>query len=225
MRKITLLMLVLSFIFAGCSSNTEQKQDKAAKEATQGAGADKSSAESADQKDYTFDEESFKYAFTVYAAEDKSYKINGVTFTEYAVNSPDKKLNGTSIEVKLASFNTIADLNNGKGGEWPASMGPIRDNNVINGFFKKLAQNETASAKVIGVDASNVEVEVTLNDVTKVLKMPYTITDGVLTATASTDVVEYNAADAFKNLVALCTGYHYGKSWSDVDLTFSVKVQ
>jgi hypothetical protein len=212
MPKVTLFLIVISFIFSGCSSNTEQKKSATTKEATK-------------QVSLNFDQESFQFSMTTYAAEDKSYKITGMTFTDFTVNSPENALNGTSIEVKLASLNSTADLNNGKGGMWPESMAPIRDNNVINGFIKKLTENETATAKIVGVSESDVDLEVNLNGVTKVLIMPYSITEGVLTASASADVLDFNAAEAFKNLEQLCAGYHYGKTWSDVDLSFSVKVQ
>ena len=218
MGKKTFLMMVFAVIFAGCSGPSEQKMESAdVEESTAG--------EETVGTSYNFDEGSFTFGFTGYAAQDKSYAVTGITFEEFTVSSPENKLDGTSIEVKLASVNSSADKNNGKGGEWSDIMIPARDENIVNGFINNLAQKETATAKVVGVDDSKIDLEVTLNDVTKVVEMPYTVTDGVLTAKGSTDVAEYNGNEAFKKFAMLCTAFHYGKSWSDIELTFSMNVQ
>lgn len=213
--------MVFAVIFAGCSAPSEQKMESA--DVEENAAGEEMMA--ADGASYGFDEGSFAFGFTAYAAQDKSYAITGITFEEFTVDSPENKLEGTSIEVKLASVNSSADKNNGKGGEWSDIMIPARDENIVSGFVNNLAQKETATAKVVGIDRSKIDLEVTLNDVTKVVEMPYTVTDGVLTAKGSTDVVEYNGSEAFEKFAALCTAFHYGKSWSDIELMFSVKVQ
>ena len=231
MRKLSLLMMVVAFIFAGCSGASEQKAEPEQKvESEQKAGSEQeteeASGEEAESKAYSFDKDSFAFSFTAYGAKDKSYSIAGITFKDFTVNSPDNKLTGTTLEVKLGSVDSSADKNNGKGGDWPDMILPTRDENIVKGFVDNLAKKETATAKVVGVDDAKVDLEVTLNGVTKVVEMPYTITDGVLTAKGSTDVLDYNASKAFEEFANLCTAaWHYGKSWSDIELTFSVNVE
>lgn len=209
---MTLMMMVIAVIFAGCSDASEQKVETA-------------TGEEAGNAAYNFDEESFTFGFTGYGAKDKSYVITGITFKEFTVDSPDNKLDGTSIEVKLGSVDSSVDKNNGQGGEWSDIMISARDENIATGFIDNLVQKETATAKVVGVDASKIDLEVTLNGVTKIVEMPYTVTDGVLTAKGSTDVVEYNGSEAFEKFASVCSAFHYGKSWSDIEFTFSVNVQ
>ncbi|UZJ41302.1 hypothetical protein OO006_13315 [Prosthecochloris sp. SCSIO W1101] len=216
---MSFLMIVLAVIFTGCSGASEQKVESEQKsEAVTG--------ENVSSVDYAFDKDSFAFSFTAYGAKDKSYVITGITFKDYTVDSPDNKLEGTTLEVKLGSVDSSFDKNNGKGGDWSDIILPTRDENIVKGFVDNLAEKETATAKVVGVDDTKIDLEVTLNGVTKVVEMPYTVTDGVLTAKGSTDVVEYNASDAFEEFANICSAaFHYGKSWSDIELIFSVNVQ
>lgn len=219
MRKLSFLMMVFAVIFAGCSGASEPKVESEQK-------SEAVTSENASAVDYAFDKDSFAFSFTAYGAKDKSYAITGITFKDFTVNSPENKLDGTSLEVKLGSVDSFADKNNGKGGEWSDIIIPTRDENIVKGFVDNLAEKETATAKVVGVDEAKIDLEVTLNGVTKVIEMPYTVTDGVLTAKGATDVAKYNASEAFEKLANICSAaFHYGKSWSDIELTFSVNVQ
>lgn len=219
MQKLSFLMMVLAVIFAGCSGTSEQKVESEQK-------SEVVTGENVSTVDYAFDKGSFAFSFTAYGAKDKSYVITGITFKDFTVDSPDNKLEGTTLEVKLGSVDSFADKNNGKGGDWSDIILPTRDENIVKGFVDNLAEKETATAKVVSVDDSKIDLEVTLNGVTKVVEMPYTVTDGVLTAKGNTDVVEYNASDAFEKFANICSAaFHYGKSWSDIELIFSVNVQ
>ena len=220
MRKMRLLMMVFAVIFAGCSGPSEQKVESEQK------AEEVAASENTGNTAYNFDKDSFAFSFTAYAAKDKSYVITGITFKEFTVDSPDNKLEGTTLEVKLGSVDSFADKNNGKGGEWSDIIIPTRDENIVKGFVENLAEKETATAKVVGVDEAKIDLEVTLNGVTKVIEMPYTVTDGVLSAKGTTDVLEYSASDAFEKFANICSAaWHYGKSWPDIELTFSVNVQ
>ena len=226
MHKISFILAISVFLLAACSGGSKKEQKST--EIPEPKIEDKkvtSGSQSSELAQFAFDETSFKFSFTGFGAKDKSYRVTGITFNEFSVNSPANKLKGTTLNVKLASIDTKADMNNGLGSNWPDAMAPVRNNNIIMAFINNLNEKETAKAKVIEIHDSILDLEVTLNGVTKIVEMKYLVENGMLTAQGTTDVADYNAGEAFKKLAALCSvAFHHGKSWSDIELTFSVNV-
>ena len=103
MRKLSFLMVVLAVIFAGYLGASQQKVESEQKfEAVTG--------ENASTVDYAFDKDSFAFGFTAYGAKDKACVITGITFKDFTVDSPDNKLEGTTLEVKLGSVDKKTSL-------------------------------------------------------------------------------------------------------------------
>lgn len=225
MIKNSLLIVALVFLIASCTSKSDKKETTE-KTTTPPPVEQNKEIEETDFTNFKFDKSTFKFGFTGYGAKEKTYAVSGITFDEFTVNSSDAKLKGTSIAIKLASINSSADLNNGLGGEWPESIVTARNMNILNGFVFQLAEKETVSAKVIAVDASKLDLEVALNGVTKTVAMTYKVNNGVLSAEGKIDVLDFNASEAFNNFSRMFSAaFHQGKSWSDVTLTFTVKIQ
>lgn len=176
---------------------------------------------------YTPDEAGFKFSFTGYGAPDKSYIVSGNTFKEYKVASETGKLVGATIEVDAKSLDTSHDLNNGMGGEWPASIPAIRNGNVVNGLFMNFKDPGKITGKIASIDVETINLDLGMNGVTKTIPMKYSVKDGVLTAEGTLDIIkDYAGEDAFKKFGVICTAtWHKGKSWTDVTITFSVPVK
>lgn len=174
----------------------------------------------------TFDEESFRFSIIGYGAKDKSYVVSGMTFKEYEVTSPEKHLIGTTLSFDPSSIDTSEDMNNGLGGEWDATFAGIRNTNIITGFINNMAEKETVTAEITSVGQIDLELEVTINGVSKDIEMSYTVDEeGLLSATGKIDVLDFNTKDAFEKLGQLCTlAFHQGKTWSEVGLEFTVRV-
>lgn len=181
----------------------------------------------ADQCDYTPDKEKFNFGFTAYGFPNKSYDVKDNTFTEYELASESGKLQGASITIKTASVNTHADKRNwDRSGEWPDATLKLRDMNIVNGLFKAFANGDTISAKISGINDKEITLAVTMNDVTKDVAMPYTIEDGVLKAKGTLEIMDFKAEKAWQQFNNICsTSWHQGKTWTDIDIYFSVPVQ
>lgn len=174
---------------------------------------------------YKPDQEGFSMSFTAYGAPDKSYIVKDNTFKEYSLSSDSGFLNGASIEIDATTLDTSATKDNGLGGEWPAAFLTMRDSNVTNYFFNKF---KTEPAKIMAtisaVNEGSLDLDVTMNGVTKTLPMSFIIQDGQLLAEGGLEILDFSPK-AFKSLAAMCAGFHQGKSWSDIDLKFQVPVE
>ena len=160
-----------------------------------------------------------KVDFTFYGAEDKSYVVTKNTFKTITVTGD--KLEGAKAEIDLMSIDTSADLSNGDS-KWPAAMVKVRDNNTINGLFKKFTKGDgKAIAKITKVNKDSVDVEITMNGVTETINMTTKTEGDTTTASGKLDIVKF-APEAFQNFAKLCAGFHKGKSHSEIDLNFTV---
>ena len=160
-----------------------------------------------------------KVDFTFYGAKDKSYVVTKNTFKTIKITGD--KLEGATAEIDLMSVDTSADLNNGAG-KWPAAMMKVRDMNTVNGLFKKMTKGDgKATAKVTKVEKDSIDVEITMNGVTKTVKMATKADDKGTVATGKLDIVKF-APDAFKNFAKLCAGFHKGFSHSEIDLVLTL---
>ncbi len=160
-----------------------------------------------------------KLAFTFYGDKDKSYAVTKNKFKDTKISGD--KLEGATAIIDLMSIDTSADLKN-KDRAWPAAMMKMRDNNTINGLFKKMTKGDgKATATVIKVGDKSLDVEVTLNGKTETITME-TKKDGDNTiATGPLDIDKF-APEAFKNFAKLCSGFHYGHSHAIIDLELTI---
>ena len=175
---------------------------------------------------YTFNKDAFTFNVTGYGAKDKSYVVSNITFKKFDIKSKGQLL-GTTLSFDPLSIDTSKDMNNGQGGEWPAAFAAVRNGNITNGFFNNLAKKGNVTAEVVAVNAKDVDVKVTLNGVSKTVKMVYSIDDkGMLSAKGKIDLLDFSASDAFKKFEEVCTAaFHQGKTWSEIGLNFTLKTK
>ncbi|AFJ02996.1 YceI-like protein [Methylophaga frappieri] len=180
----------------------------------------------ASQCDFTPDKEGFDFSFTAFGAPDKSYVVSGNRFTKYEVASESGKLLNATIDIDASSLDTSHDLSNGMGGEWPDSIPPVRNENVVKNLFMNFVDPGTIQAKIVEIKDGELSLDVTMNGETRTVPMSYEVVDGKLQAKGSLDILDFNASEAFKKFEAVCTTiWHKGKTWSTVDLTFTVPVE
>ena len=106
-----------------------------------------------------------------------------------------------------------------------------RDVKLLNEFFKKMS-GEGISAKVISLQKNKearktgiATVEVTMNSVSRKVPMKYAFQDGKLSANGVIDLLDFNAATALKSINTSCFALHKGKTWSDVNIGFTMNIK
>ena len=105
-----------------------------------------------------------------------------------------------------------------------------RDVKLLNEFFKKMS-GTGINAKIISLvknkDARKtgvVTIEVTMNGTTRNVPMKYAFKDGKLTANGVIDLVDFKAEGALKSINTACFALHKGKTWSDVNIGFTMDI-
>jgi len=110
------------------------------------------------------------------------------------------------------------------------SKNPGRDVKLLNAFFKKMA-GPNIKAKIISLKRDKdvrksgiVITSVTMNGVTKTVPMRYAFSNGVLSANGVVDLIDFNATPALQSINKACFDLHQGKTWSDVNIGFTMKI-
>ena len=163
----------------------------------------------------------FTLDFTFFGATDKSYVVKKNKFKTIKSTFPFGKLENASIEIDLLSIDTSEDLNNGTR-KWPISMAKVRDMNIKNGLFKVFTIDpKKAIAKITKVNANSVNIDIKINGVTQNINMTTTIDADTLEASGKLDVAKFSSK-AWNKFSTICRGFHKGKSWSEIDVFFTV---
>lgn len=220
--KKSIVFLSAIMAFASCGSNESKESASETEDSPKVEEAQKEENKAA----LKFDKSSFNFSITGYGGENKSYVVSQIIFKEFEVTSAENLLLGTRLTFNPGSVDTSKDLNNGTGGDWPAAFAEVRNGNIINGFVNNMAEKEAVIAEIASIGDKNIELQVTINGVTKKIEMTYTVTDGLLLAKGELDVLDFNTNEAFESFGKLCTtAFHQGKTWSEVGLQFSVVVK
>ncbi|PID46984.1 MAG: hypothetical protein CR967_06090, partial [Proteobacteria bacterium] len=70
--------------------------------------------------------------------------------------------------------------------------------------------------------AGNMEVEITMNKISKKVPFTYKVDGTNIVASGSVDLLDFALSKSFGDFAKKCKGFHAGKTWSDVGLKFSV---
>lgn len=123
---------------------------------------------------------------------------------------------GSTVTIEVASVDS-----NNKG----------RDEKLLNDFFKQMAGPDI-KAKIISLvkdkDARKTgvaTVSVSMNGVTRNVPMKYSFSNGKLSAEGVIDLLDFNASKALKAINTACYDLHEGKTWSDVNIGFSMAIK
>ena len=99
-----------------------------------------------------------------------------------------------------------------------------RDTTIVKAFFKNMVEGEYIDAIIKRVDLERKElsVEITMNDITQTIYMPYSHDKKMFTAKGKIDVLNFSASKALDALNEACFERHKGKTWSEVELSFVI---
>ena len=106
-----------------------------------------------------------------------------------------------------------------------------RDEKLLNDFFKQMAGSDI-KAKIISLvkdkDARKTgvaTVSITMNGVTQEVPMKYSFSSGKLSAEGVIDLLDFKASKALQAINKACFDLHQGKTWSDVNIGFTMVIK
>lgn len=99
-----------------------------------------------------------------------------------------------------------------------------RDTVIVKSFFKHMIDGEYIDAIIKRVDLEKEElsVEITMNDVSQSIYMPYTFDEKVLKAKGKIDLLNFLASPALNAINEVSSEQGKGKTWSDVEVSFEL---
>ena len=105
-----------------------------------------------------------------------------------------------------------------------------RDVKLLNSFFKKMVGPDI-KAKIISLKRDEnarktglAMISVNMNGVNREVPMHYSFSNGVLSANGVIDLTDFNATPALQSINKACFDLHQGKTWSDVNIGFTMKI-
>ncbi len=109
-----------------------------------------------------------------------------------------------------------------------------RDEKLYKSFFKEM-NIQGIKAKIIDIKADPkvkgaprtgiIAVEIDLNGVNKTIPMKYSFADSVFAANGYIDILDFSAKKALTSINRACHDLHKGKTWSDVSIGFTTKIE
>lgn len=99
-----------------------------------------------------------------------------------------------------------------------------RDKTLVTAFFKHMIEGEYIDAiiKRIDLDKQELSVEITMNDVSQSIYMPYTFDEKTLKAHGKIDLLNFLASPALNSINEASSQQGKGKTWSDIDVSFEL---
>lgn len=159
--------------------------------------------------DCTYQSDSTKVTWKAF----KTYEKIGVGGSfDHVVVQPKSASNieallvGSNVKIDTASIN---------------SGNPGRDATLVNSFFKSQNIN-TITAKIISTKDSKALTDITMNNVTKTIPLPYTVQEGKITAKGTIDLGDFTMLPSVQSINKACLGLHAGKTWQDVEIGFEI---
>lgn len=106
-----------------------------------------------------------------------------------------------------------------------------RDEKLLNDFFKQMVGPDI-TAKIVTLkkdetvkNSGVLTASVTMNGVTRDVPMTYSFTKGKLAANGVIDLTDFMAQNALKSINTACYELHQGKTWSDVEIGFTMDIK
>ena len=98
-----------------------------------------------------------------------------------------------------------------------------RNNSMTSTLFSLATAKEIrGSISEVNEDKKTLLLDVTMNEVTKAVPMTYSIVDGNITAKGSIEILDYNLKGSFLAFAKECAALHENKSFSDVNIEFTI---
>ncbi len=135
--------------------------------------------------------------------------FSDVTLGVVNKNASDIKtlLTGSSVQTTLDSIDAHLALKNSN----------------IATYFTANLDAKSISAKIISVTNKGLQLEITLNKITKVIPMKYTVAEGKVHAEGVIDALDFRLIRALRTLNTNVAG-HKKKGWNDISIGFDMSV-
>lgn len=100
---------------------------------------------------------------------------------------------------------------------------PMRDSNITSTIFS-LASTKEIKANIVSIDEAKVELvlKVNINGTEKNILMKYEKTDSTITAKGTLEILDFGLNDSFIAFEKKCGPLHQMKSYSNVDIEFTL---
>lgn len=160
-----------------------------------------------------------------------AYELNGGLDIKWTGFKTEKKapvsgtFNDIKIDIKssynlsdfLKSSNVIIKANSLE------SKNPERNNNITSTLFA-LASAEFIEGNISDVneEEKSLILNVTMNEVTNPVRMDYIIENGKIIATGGIDILDFSMQKSYMAFEKKCAELHENKSFSDVDIEFTI---
>lgn len=135
------------------------------------------------------------------------------TFKDIKVEIKENKdleefLKSAKVTIKTASFD---------------SKNEYRDNNITSTLFSLATSKQIiASISKVNVKDRALNLKLTMNETTKDVPMRFEILNDLIYAKGKIDILDYNLKNSFLAFAKKCASYHENKSYSDVEIEFSL---
>lgn len=100
---------------------------------------------------------------------------------------------------------------------------PMRDSNITSTIFS-LASTKEIKANIVSIDEAKLELvlKVNINGTEKNILMKYEKTDSTITAKGTLEILDFGLNDSFIAFEKKCGPLHQMKSYSNVDIEFTL---
>lgn len=137
----------------------------------------------------------------------------GGTFDRVTLKAADKDSKKSFLESSTVIIDT-SSINSKNSG---------RDAKLVKYFFD--VQNvKKIIAKVISIERSIINIDITMNGITKTIPMKLNIGDTVQ-AKGNIDLADFNMLPSLSSINKACFDLHKGKTWQDVEIRFNLQMQ
>ncbi|MGA1932729.1 YceI family protein [Arcobacter sp. YIC-464] len=117
-------------------------------------------------------------------------------------------LKSAKVSINTSSFNSKDDF---------------RDKNITSTLFSLAsAKKIEASISKVNIKDRVLNLKLTMNETTKDVPMRFEILNDLIYAKGSIDILDYNMKNSFLAFAKKCASFHENKSYSDVEIEFSL---
>jgi len=145
----------------------------------------------------------------------KTAKKVGVSGTFNDINLQIEKsddlatfLKSSKVQISTASFESGLD---------------VRNESIVTTLFSlKSAEKIIGSITTVNTEDKILKLKLTMNEVTKSIPMSYIINDGEIRVKGQIDILDFSMSQSYAKFAKECFNLHEGKSYSEVDIEFTL---
>jgi len=104
------------------------------------------------------------------------------------------------------------------------SNNPGRDAKLVK-FFFEVQGIKSIDAEITSVNKELINVNITMNSITKNIPMRYTIDKNNITAIGVIDLADFDMLTSLSTINKACYDLHKGKTWQDVTISFKLSTK